>query len=148
MTEAKQSIYGAFLTDAALEKTGIWLDYGQFRVRIGRQGGANKAFARILEARTKPYQRAIKTETIEPAMVEKIIREVFAEAVVLDWETKNEVGEWTKKIEFKDGTSGNPIPANYVRVFEEIPDLFADIQEQATKVSNFRQAVREANAGN
>lgn len=148
------NIYGAFLTDKNLEKTGIWLDYGAFRVRIARQGGANKAFARLLEAKTRPYQRAIKTETLDNAVAERLMREVFAEAVVLSWETKvtdpadAEKFTWEKKVVFVDGTSATPGSQAYVRIFEELPDLYADIQEQAVKAANFRQAQREANAGN
>ena len=140
-------IYATFLTDSKLEAEGKWLDYGMVKVRIARSGGANKRFARLLEAKTKPYQRAIKTETIDPEIAERIMREVFAETVVTGWQTK--IGEeWQNKVVTRTGEVLGYSAANVARVFQELPDLFADVQAQAQSVTNFREASREANAGN
>lgn len=146
MTDTKD-IYGAFLTDSGSEKAGTWIDYGMVRVKVARAGGSNKQFGRILEAKTRPYQRAIKTETMDNIVAERIMREVFAEVIITGWETKLN-DKWEKTVMFRDGTQGACVPASYTRVFEEIPDLFADIQEQAQKSANYRDAQREANAGN
>lgn len=143
-----RDVYASFKTDKGLEETGIWLDYGPFRVRIARAGGANKRFARTLEAKTRPYQRAIKTETMDNAVAERIMRETFSTVVIIDWETKNEAGEWEKNLQLPDGSMAPPTPENISKVLEELSDLFIDIQEQAQKAANFRDAQRDANAGN
>lgn len=146
--------YAAFQTNKGLEETGVWLDYGPFRVLTARAGGANKRFARTLEAKTRPYQRAIKTETMDNAIAERIMREVFATVVVLDWETKVPSEEdpkllvWKKTIQMPDGSLAPVSPENISAVLEAVPDLFQDIQESAQRAANFRDAVREANAGN
>lgn len=146
MSDVK-NVYGAFLTDQSAETAGTWIDYGAVQVKIARSGGANKSFARLLESKTKPYQRAIKTDTMDNSVAERIMREVFAEAVVLGWKTK--LGEeWKDVVLFKDGSTAPFTKQSVMRVFEEIPDLFQDIQDQAGKASNFREAQREGNAGN
>jgi len=141
-------MYTNFQTDRSLEETGIWLDYGPFRVKIARSGGSNKSFARKLEAKTRPYQRAIKTETMDPAIAERLMREVFAEAVILDWNIKDAEGKWIVGMELPNGEIGKPNVETIIAILEEVPELFSDIQEQANKAANFREALRDANAGN
>lgn len=149
-----KNIYGAFKTDKGLEKAGVLLDYGQFRVRIARAGGSNKAYQRLLEAKLRPYQRAIKTETIDPDLAEEIVREVYSKTVVLGWETKVEdKGSpdgfvWAPKLQTTAGELVSPTPDAISKLFKELPDLFADIQEQSTKAAVFREAINEANSGN
>ena len=58
------SMYDAFGTDKDLEKTGIYLEYETFRIKVARAGGGNKRFAKMLEAHTRPYRRAMQTETL------------------------------------------------------------------------------------
>lgn len=143
-----ESSYAAFQTNKGLEETGIWLDYGPFRVLIARAGGSNKRFARTLEAKTRPYQRAIKTETMDNAIAERLMREVFSTVVILGWETKDAEGKWAKAIEMPNGELAGPTPENIQQVLEAVPDLFNDIQDQAQRAANFRDAQREGNAGN
>jgi len=141
------SMYKAFKTDEQLEREGIVLDYGEFRVTIARAGGANKRFERVLDLKTKPYKRAIQTETLDNKRGLEIFQEVYAEAVVLNWEVK-ENGEWRQGIELPDGTIGEFNKDNVLMTFRNLPDLFRDIQEQAGKSALFRQSIREAEAGN
>ena len=141
-------IYANILTDEQLEKVGIWRDVNEFiRIKIARSGGANKSFARLLEAKSKPYQRAIKTDTMDTAIAERIMREVYAEAVVIGWQTKDG-DEWKDIILFKDGSTANFSKAAVIRALEEFNDILIFVQDEATKASNFLQAQRDANAGN
>jgi hypothetical protein len=143
------SIYALFKTNPELEQSGIELDYGNFKITIARAGGANKKFAKLLEARSKPYKRAIQTETMDIERANDLIREVYAEAVILNWETKiNDV--FVEGIEDPEDSS-KTIPAtkeNIVRTLRLLPDLFVDIQEQATKAALFREEIREQDAKN
>lgn len=142
------SMYRQFQTDGDLETKGIVLDYGDFRITVARAGGANKKFARILERTTKPHRRAIQTELMDNDLARSVLRQVYAEAVVLDWETKVD-GKLKKGIESADGGDLLLVTsANIVATFEALPDLFTDVQEQASKVALFRQEILEEDAGN
>lgn len=161
------SMYKQFQTDNNLEKTGVDLDYGDFIVTVARAGGANKRYEKTLEAKTKSVKRAIQTETLDPERGKAILREVYAEAVVLKWSVRVKADDKGKPIEPLqlateadgdtvfvqgiEGSSGDVMPFtadNVAATFKALPDLFADIQEQAQKVALFRQAVAEAEAKN
>lgn len=147
MSEVKD-VYAGFLTSKLEEEKGKWLEFGALRVRVARSGGSNKRFKLLLEAKTRPYQRAIKNDMMDNAVAERIMREVFAETIVTGWETKDASGEFKKEVLFLDGTRGPAVVANFIRAFEEIPELFNEVQLQAGSLANFRDAVMDANAGN
>ena len=68
----------------------------------------------------------------------RIMHKVFAQTVVLGWEHVQD-------------ESGKEIPftvENCITLFETLPDLFLDIQDQAKRAALFRAANREAAAGN
>lgn len=138
------SLYSQFKTEDSLEKQGILLEYGTTEdgkpicIRIARAGGANRAYEKRMEAEVKPYRRMIQNETIETSVVTRILRKVFAETVVLGWENVQD-------------ESGKDIPFNVencIKLFEDLPDLFKDVQEQAQRAALFRAEVREADAKN
>lgn len=138
------SLYSQFKTNDTLEQTGIVLEYGEnaegkpISIRIARAGGANSQYSRLMEARVKPYRRQIQNETIEKTMVEKMLREVYAETVVLGWE--NVTDENGKEMAFT--------VQNCIKLFEDLPDLFQDIQEQSQRAALFREEVLEQDSKN
>lgn len=141
------SMYGQFKTNKEAETKGVVLDYGDYRVTIARAGGSNKRFAKSVEEKTKPYKRAIETDTIKPEKYIDIIHEVYAEAVILNWEVLHK-GEWKSGIE---GENGEVLPVtkeNIIKVFKELPDLFDNIKADAMSISLFREKLRESDAGN
>lgn len=145
-----------FATDVALEQKGIYLDYGNDRILIARAGGANKAFARLLEKRTKPFRRAIAIGAFDNDRSLAILRDVYAEAVILGWEVNQGTDaepKWVKGIDPKDaGEEGKdllPVTVeNVKKVLINLPDLFTDIQQQAQAGALFRQEINDASAGN
>lgn len=143
------SMYKQFQTDSAREKEGVWLDYGDFRVRIARAGGANKEFQKSLERITRRYRRAIATDNLETELADDLVRQVYAKTVILDWETK--VGEEFKRgIEPDDG-GAELLPVtqeNVLATLRALPDLFSDIQDQARSSVLWRSAIKEDLAGN
>ena len=141
------SMYGLFQTDSELEINGIVLDYGQFKVTISRAGGQNKKFTRVLEAKSKPYRRAMDTGLMDNEKGTEILREVYAEAIVLNWETKVK-DKWVQGLESPDGNIIDFTPKNIVDTFKNLPDLFSDIQEQSNKIALFKKHVQEQEAGN
>ncbi len=129
-------ISALFGTNASLETEGLWIDYGDYgRFLIARAGGANKKFKNLFERKIRPYRAAINMGTLDDAVAERIMRESFAEAVVIDWELVNE--------------DGDPFPFSAEKcceIFEENPDLFTDLQQQAQMVANFVKETRELDA--
>ena len=142
------SMYAQFQTDETLETKGVIIDYGQFRVTLARAGGANKKYSKVMESKAKPFRRAIQTETLDNDVAMKMLRESFAEACVLNWEVKGEDEEWTRGIEGKDGDLLDFNRDNVIATFENLPDLFSDLQEQANKVSIYREEILEQDSGN
>ena len=141
------SMYGQFQTDTSLETQGIIIDYGTFRITIARAGGANKRFVKTLETKTKQFKRAIQTETMDNERGLEILRETYAEAVVLNWETKKD-GVFVQGIEAQDGGILPLNKENVVFTFQNLPDLFTDIQQQAEKSALFRKFLQEQDAKN
>lgn len=133
MSQAKKSIASVFGTDSSLETEGIKLDYGDYgAVWVARAGGKNKAFSDAMERRLRPYRSGIQLGTVDNEVVEKITRECFAEFVVLDWDFVDENGE--------------PIPYSpekCAELFEQYPDFFNEIMQQAQRVVNFVRETRE-----
>ena len=125
--------YSVFRTDKTLEKEGIVLDYGDFKIKVARAGGSNAAFQKALTSKIRPYKRQIDAGTIPDDVAEKLFLDVYAESVVLGWEGVTD-------------ENGNPLPfskENAVKLFSDLPDLFRDVQNQAAAISNFRAEVTE-----
>ena len=143
---ATKPLNGIFGTSASLETEGIWIDYGEYgRIKVARAGGKNKAFKNLMERSLRPYRSAMNMGTMDDAVLERITRENFAEAVVLDWDIVEEGPI--------DETTGKPtlVPVPFsreacVKIFEALPDLFLDIMQQAQTVVNFVEASREIDA--
>ena len=133
------NIYEAFETDADMEKNGIWLDYGDFKFRVARAGGANKRYQKRMEALTRPYRRAIQTETLATGKADELIMQAFAQTVVLAWEgvTDKETGE---VIPFSSEAC--------LKLFKKLPDLFVDVRDQASKWNLFKKDVLETDSKN
>jgi len=145
-----------FATDVGLETKGIYIDYGNDRILIARAGGGNKKFARLLETKTKPFRRAIAVGAFDGDRSLAILREVYAEAVVLGWEVNKGTDvepKWEKGIDPADaGLTGEKLlpvnRENVLKVFANLPDLFLDLQQQAQAGALFRAEMSDASAGN
>lgn len=150
--------FAAFRTDPDLERTGIYLDYGSHRVLIARAGGGNTKFARILEAKLKPYRRQMQTDTMDEKVADRITKEAFSDAVIRGWDVLskdgkvNAEGEWTPGVPDPDnpGEILSDTKEAYMAVFNSpnLKDFFADVREQATRVGLFRQIELEEDAEN
>ena len=133
------NLFEMFGTDKALETEGIWYEFDkETKFRLARAGGANMRFAKALEAKTRPYRRQIENGTIDNDLANSLLREAFAETVLLDW----------KGVSGPDGVALEYSAANAVKLFEQLPDLFTELQNEATRLSNFRNEQVEADAGN
>lgn len=133
------STYSKFATDVDLEKNGITLDLGSAgKFVIARAGGSNERFKRAIQRASRPFRRAIANETMEEKQADEIAAKAFAQTVVLDWSGVT-------------GPDGKPLPfsvENAVKLFTDLPDLFAEIRRAAADGSLFRKEILEADSGN
>jgi len=134
------SFYSIFSTDPNLESgEGITLDYGAAgRIRIHRAGGSNKRYGKILDCKLRPYRRQIENASIDEKVAARLMAEAYAEGVVVGWED----------VVDQDGNIMPFTVENCVKLFLDLPELFADVQEQANRVSNFRKAQLQDDLGN
>ena len=140
-------LFKTFESDRDLEKNGITLQYGTtvrdgkdvpVEIIIARAGGNNSRFDKVFEAKTKPYKRMIQTESLDPEVGKRIMRETYAECVILGW----------NNVQNREGVFLDFTKKNVELLMEELPELFADIQTQANKQAIFRKVVLEDDAKN
>lgn len=142
--------YKLFSNEKATEQAGILINYGDFRLRIARAGGGNQRFRRLLQAKLKPYRHQIDNDTLSDTVSEALLREAYAEAVILGWESKVGEGEtekWEPWLETPEGKIEFS-PEACVKVLTDLPDLFRDIQTMAGKAANFRRSEEEEDVKN
>ena len=142
-----------FETDEKLEQDGIIVDYGAFRIRIAHAGGSNKKFSKLLNARLKPYERQLAAGTMDDDVAAKILREVYADTIILD----ADVLDKKKKADAEDtytqgiiidrkGTVAPFSKENVVKLFTALPKLFTDLKKQAEDFALFRVIEQEESA--
>lgn len=142
----KSILHKNFGTDKNLEIHGITLEYhdgddvdaNPVRIRIARAGGSNVAFDKELEKRTRHMRRQLAAGSVSVTEVQRVSREVYASVVLLGWENVTDA-------------DGKPLEFNYdnaLKLLTELPDLMADIQEQAGKAQLFRGLQAEEDAKN
>lgn len=138
------SLFETFETDESVEKEGLFLNYGKNKdgtdicIKIARAGGANTAYHKAINRKMKPYSRQYQAGVMDLEVQSRIVKEAFAETVVIGWEHVQE----------RDGTEIPFSRENCIKLFERLPELFVDIQEQATKSTLFRNEVLEGDSKN
>lgn len=129
--------YQMFKTNEALEsEKGKELNYGEFQITIHRAGGANQKYAKVASTKLKPYARQLHTKTADPKVIEKVMAEIYAEAVIIGW----------KNVKDGEGKAMAFNKTNVVKLLTDLPELFADIQRAADDVALFREEELEADA--
>lgn len=131
--------YAKMRTDSDLETKGVKLEYNGFSITIARAGGQNYRFLKLLDAKQRPYRRQIDTDTLPMDINQRLLREVYAEAIVLGWDG------------VVDPDTLEPMPytvANCTKLFEKLPELFSDIVSMSRERANFQLAQTEADAKN
>lgn len=132
------SIYSAFKTDKQLEETGIWLNYGDFKIKIARAGGSNKRFENSCKNRLKGYERALQIGALSNDKANELMQEIYAESVILDWEG----------VKDEDGNTLEYNKENVLKVLKDLPELFKDLEDNSKKIALFRQDILEKDLKN
>lgn len=139
------SPWAIFETDEALEQAGVKVDYGAFYFQVARAGGANTRYRDLMRQRLAPHKRAMATETMSDDLANNIMRDVFAETIVLGWgSTKHGDG----KMLARDGAAIDFTTENVKALFKQLPELAADVMAQAQSMTLFRANIAEIDAKN
>lgn len=146
------SLRKTFKTDKSAEVEGVWLEVAindhngkPIRVKLARMSSTNKRYTKALNSATKPHQSAIQNDALDNDLAKRLLQEVFAETVLLDWENLP-----TSELTGDMGDT-EPLPfskENALKLFDEMPDLYDDWEARAQKAAAFRESEREASAGN
>jgi hypothetical protein len=136
------SLYDMFKTEADLETAGI--DYvlsPTMSFRLARAGGANSNFTHAIDVKTRQIRKQIKGDKTSPEilkLLQQYMKEAFAETIILGWTGVTD----------EEGNELPCTPENALKVLNDLPDLFTELQEQAMELANFQAAALEDDLGN
>jgi hypothetical protein len=133
-----RSPYAIFGTSRTLETDGVWLDFGDFKFKIARAGGANRHYQRVLDEKLSAVRPQVQTGTLPEEVDLKLSAEVFAETVLLGWENVTD-------------RAGKIIPftkENAVALLLDLPDLHSYLRREANNFARFRDAEQRSTAKN
>ncbi len=126
------SIYELYETDLAMEVEGFWHTVTKkIKVKMARAGGANLAFTSTLEKKTRDHRKrggALEGEKVDVELVTELMKEAFAETIILDW----------KGITNKEGKTVAFSVAAAKKLLSDLPDLYSELRDAAGTAANFR----------
>lgn len=138
------SIYSMYKTDKAKEENGIWIPFGkteegqEISFKIARASKTNAKYSKALERLMKPYQKQIRLNTLSDDVANNVMIEAFCEGILLDW----------KGIYDEDGKEMKYSKENAIKLMNDLPDLFNDLQEQSNSMTLFKEEELQENAKN
>lgn len=138
------SLYKQFATNKEAEQEGIWVEYGPNEdgtvpaFKIARAGKSNKKFVKAFEKATKPHRRAMEIGTMDNDIADKLMHGVFVSTVLLDW--RNVQDKHGKAIQFTRDSA--------LALLSDLPDLYDDLSEKASKASLYVEEALEEDAKN
>lgn len=111
---------------------------------VSRMAQSNVKYAKALEEAVKPYKHLQRTGELKGKLATKVVMEAFVKGCLEGW----------RHVKFGDivgGHNNEDAPFthdNAIKLFTRLPDLFADLQEFASQLVNFREAEIEEDAKN
>jgi hypothetical protein len=132
-------LYEAYETSKNAERDGVWVeDVGGARFLVSRMGGSNSKFQKALTAAMKPHLREIQLNIIDNEALEPVMRKVFIDTILLDWEFVTD----------REGAVLAFSKENAAKLFNDLPDLYSRLREQASNYTNFRASALKVASGN
>lgn len=132
------SLYKLFKTDKDKESgRGITLKYGTASITIHRAGNGNPLYRKLNNENLRKHGRELELGLLTPEEDNRIMAEIYAESVVIGWE--NVCDESGKEMAFNK--------ENAVKLFTDLPDLFADLKNAATDRALFKAQELEEDVG-
>ena len=122
--------YEMFATDKSLESNGVTLDYGAFQITIARAGSNNRKYRGLLATSLNKHRHMIDNDLLDNSMRDTLMIGIYADAIIVGW--SNVTGADGKALAFNR--------ANVIKLMSDLPDLFANIREQAKNARNFRKS--------
>jgi len=112
---------------------------------ISRASTANKDYTKELRRTFKPHETAMRLKQLNDEKAGELLKQVFAKTVLRGWENVP-----------KSDVTGNKEDTGYsefnvenaMKLFENLPELFEDLQAQSNDAALFRNEDLEANAKN
>lgn len=148
----KRSLLNTLRIDERKEVAGVFLEIANTRVRLARAGGANQRFNAAMAKAHKEHGRSIDLGVIDNEKSLEILRRIWAETVVLTWETdmadEGAPAEWVSGIDDGDGGTLPVTVDNVVNFWRLAPDFFIECKRVSEESQLYRQNVNEAIAGN
>lgn len=138
------SIYSMYKTDKAKEENGIWIPFGktekgqEISFKIARASKTNAKYSKALERLMKPYQKQIRLNTLSDDVANNVMIEAFCEGILLDW----------KGISDEEGKEMKYSKENAIKLMNDLPDLFNDLQEQSNSMTLFKEEELQENSKN
>ena len=147
------SLFDRLKTNTDLETKGVWLNFGDAEIKIGRAGGSNMDYAKAEERYFEPHRRAADLGMLAEDVANEALRNVFADAVIFGWRTKTGTDGDGKPVyvDTIEGPDGKPLAFtrdNVLFVMRELPELFRMIRVYAGQWKVFQAQQREIASGN
>jgi hypothetical protein len=146
------SLRKTFKTDLGAEVEGVWIpvainDHNNrpVEIKISRMSSTNKRYTKELNKVTKPHQSAIQNDALDNELAKKMLQEVFADTIILDWRNLPE-SELTGNDDHVNDLEFSR--ENVLALFAEMPDLYDDWESRAQKAAAFREKEKEDAAKN
>jgi hypothetical protein len=138
-------LYDNYATDKSAESTGVWIEDSGAAFKLARMGGANIKFQRALTTAMKPYMREIQLGVIDDAVLEPVMRKVFIDTILLDWRWTDTQEDGTAVVHEHEIPGADDLPVAYnadnaVKLFADLPDLYARLRTEAQSYANYRAA--------
>ena len=129
------SLYKRFKTDTEKESSGIDVRYDDdIVITVGRAGGANKKYIKAIERVQRKLN--VRKPTNEEAM--EILREVYADTIILGWEG----------VVDEDGATMECNKENKMKLLRDLPELFDDLRNVAEASDSYKAEDIEESVGN
>lgn len=138
------SLYKSSQTDSNKEKNGVLLEYGlnskkePITFTVAREGGRNVQYQKVAEVIFKPVRRQVQHGSIDPEVLENLLAQVYAKAVVKGWTGVED--EHDEPLAFNE--------ANVVKLLTDLPVVFDAIKEVARDFNQFLLDAVEEDAKN
>jgi len=105
---------------------------------IARMGPMNQRYTKTLERVTYPYKRQLELRTLPNEKAEALMRQVFVNSILLGWENVQNEG----------GTAIVFSAENALTLFQQLPDVYYELQEKAQDAALFRVEENQGAAKN
>lgn len=126
------SVWDIYETDLSKETEGFWHKVNKkISIKLARAGGANMAFTKAMEEKTREHRKrggAFEGDKVDVELGIDLMKQSFAETIILDWKgLTNKAG---KTVAFSAKAAYEMMVA--------LPDLFNELRDVAGEAANYR----------